>query len=55
MSIAAIGSAPVAPAGSEKVEGPGPDHDGDSDNAGVQAPVQAAPPPGTGAVVNKTA
>jgi hypothetical protein len=55
MSIAAIGSAPVTPISSEKAEGPGPDHDGDADDAGVKASVQATPAPGTGAVVDKTA
>ena len=56
MSISAVGPAHVMPAGTENAEGPGPDQDGDGDDAGaVQAPVQAAPPPGTGAVVNKTA
>lgn len=55
MSIAAIGSAHVAPISSEKAEGPGPDHDGDADDVGVKAPVQADLTPGTGAVVNKTA
>ena len=55
MSIAAIGSAHVMPAGPEKAEGPGPDHDGDADDAGVKAPVQAAPALGTGTVVDKTA
>ena len=53
MSIAAIGSAHTAPISPEKAEGPGPDHDGDSDDKSVRAPVQAAP--GTGAVVNKKA
>jgi hypothetical protein len=55
MSIAAIGSAHVTPISPEKAEGPGPDHDGDADDAGVKAPVQAAPPPGTGTAVDKTA
>jgi hypothetical protein len=55
MSIAAIGSASIMPIGSEKAEGHGPDHDGDGDDAGVKAPVQAAPAPGTGAAVDKTA
>jgi hypothetical protein len=55
MSIAAIGSAPVTPVRSEKSEGPGLNHDGDSDDAGVKAPVQAAPAPGTGVVVDKMA
>jgi hypothetical protein len=55
MSISAVGSAHTAPISAEKAEGPGPDHDGDSDDAGVKAPVQAAPVPGTGAVVNKKA
>jgi hypothetical protein len=56
MSIAAVGSAQSSPVTPERAEGPGPDHDGDSDDAGgVKAPVQAAPAPGTGAVVDKTA
>jgi hypothetical protein len=55
MSIATIGSAHVMPVSSEKAEGPGPDHDGDADDAGAKAPVQAAPPPGTGAAIDKTA
>ena len=55
MSVAAIGSAHVAPISSEKAERPGPDHDGDADDVGVKAPVQANLTPGTGAVVNKTA
>jgi hypothetical protein len=55
MSIAAVGGAPSTPISPEKIEGPGPDHDGDPDDTGLQAPVQAAPAPGTGAVVDKTA
>lgn len=55
MSIGAIGSAPVALQLPEKVEGSGPDHDGDSDDAGVQAPVQSSPPPGAGTIIDKTA
>ncbi len=57
MSIAAVGSAHVMPTatGLEKAEGPGPDHDGDADDSGVKASVQAAPVPGTGVVVDKTA
>ena len=55
MSIAAVGSAHVMPVSSEKAEGPGPDHDGDADDAGTKAPVQAALAPGTGANVNKSA
>ena len=55
MSISAISSSHTAPISPEKVEGPGPEHDGDSDDKSAQAPVQASPPPGTGTVVNKTA
>jgi hypothetical protein len=61
MSVSAIGSAPVQappqPQKSEQSEGPGPDHDGDSDDKGgaVISSVQAAPTPGTGLAVNKTA
>jgi hypothetical protein len=56
MSIAAVGPAQVMPTGTEKAEGPGPDHDGDGDDGGsVQTAVQAAPTPGSGTVVDKTA
>jgi len=55
MSISAIGPVHSAPISPVKSEGPGPDHDGDADDAGVKAPVQAAPAPGTGAVVDKPA
>jgi hypothetical protein len=55
MSISAVGSAPVMPTSSEKVEAPGPDHDGDSDDMATKAAVQAAPAPGTGTVVDTTA
>ena len=55
MSIAAVGSGHSAPITPEKAEGPGPDHDGDSDDAGVQTSQQAAPPPDTGTQVDKTA
>jgi len=55
MSVGAIGSQPVIPMGGERAEGPGPDHDGDSDDtsAAMQA-VQAQPAPGTGRLVDKT-
>ena len=56
MSVGAVGSKPVIPMGGERAEGPGPDHDGDADDAGAAAtPGQAAPAPGTGQAVNKTA
>lgn len=56
MSISAVGSAPALPAVPEKAEGPGPDRDGDADDASVRtAPTQAAPRPGTGLLVDKTA
>ncbi len=57
MSIAAVGSTHVAhTTGSEKAERPGPDHDSDSDNAGVVSNnTQPATVPGTGQAVNKTA
>jgi hypothetical protein len=55
MSVAAIGSAHVTPIGPQKAEGPVPKQDGDADDSGVKPPVQAAPAPGTGAVVNKKA
>ena len=55
MSISAVGSgspAPVTPQPAAKVDSA---HDGDSDDAAVKAPVQAAPAPGTGVAVNKSA
>jgi hypothetical protein len=58
MSVSPVGSSPVQPTTPERAEGPGPDHDGDSDDNGVSkaAPaVQAAPTPGTGLKVNKSA
>lgn len=56
MSASAVGSALVSPITPERAEGPGPDHDGDADDVGAVAQVlQAAPPPGTGLVVDKTA
>ena len=55
MSVGVVGSQPVIPIGGERAEGPAPDHDGDADDGGVKTPVQAAPAPGTGQVVDKTA
>jgi hypothetical protein len=55
MSISVVGSAHIAPVSPEKVEGPGPDRDGDADDAGAKPPVQAAPAPGTGIVLDKKA
>jgi hypothetical protein len=55
MSIAAISSAQSAPISPERAEGAGPEHDGDSDDSAVQAPVQAALPPGTGTVIDTKA
>ena len=54
MSVTAVGvanAAPVGPQPTAKVDAP---HDGDSDYAAAAAPVQVAPAPDTGAVVNKT-
>jgi hypothetical protein len=55
MSVSAVGAAnatPVTPQQSANVD---PPHDGDSDDAAAAAPVQAAPAPGTGVVVDKKA
>jgi hypothetical protein len=55
MHIASVGSMPmnaVMPKGSEAVEGPGPDHDGDSDD---NAAVKSATAPGVGQTVDETA
>ena len=50
MSITAIGSAQATPPGGERPEGPGPDHDGDADDAGT-----ALPASGIGIFVDKKA
>ena len=55
MTISSVGSAHAAPIGPERAEGPGPDNDGDADDIGAATPVQAAPAPGTGQLVDKTA
>jgi hypothetical protein len=57
MSISPIGpshSMPIS-GGGEKAEGPGPEHDGDSDDAGVSAPQAAPPSPGTGRAIDTKA
>jgi hypothetical protein len=58
MSVSSVGSSPPIQAPTpQKVDRPN-DGDGDSNDVGgakSAAPVQAAPAPGTGAVVNKTA
>jgi hypothetical protein len=56
MHIVSVGSMPnVAPMtrSSEAAEGPGPDHDGDSDDKG--GAVKSAMAPGVGSVVDATA
>jgi hypothetical protein len=64
MSVSAVSAPPtnstshVTATTPESAEGPGPDHDGDSDDksVGSAAPVQSAPTaPGTGLSVNKVA
>jgi hypothetical protein len=59
MSISAVGLTPAiatSSAGSEKIEAPGPDHDGDADDKGAAPQAAAAPlAPGTGLVVDKKA
>jgi hypothetical protein len=52
MSVAAVSSTQTAHVSAERAEGPRRDHDGDSDDSAVKAPVQAAPAPGTGTVIN---
>lgn len=57
MNVGSVGaSTPVAPM-PEKMEGPGPDHDGDKDDMGAAAaaPTKAAAPQGMGLLVNKSA
>ncbi len=56
MHIASVGSMPQAAAATktpEATEGPGPDHDGDSDDKG--AAVKSATAPGVGGLVDTTA
>jgi len=59
MSVSAVGSPQVMPMTPERAEGPGPDHDGDSDDKGgaSAASVQPTAPTanGTGLTVNKVA
>jgi hypothetical protein len=57
MSIAAVGSSPVPPIHAQQTghKGHKAGNDGDSDDAGAKPPIQAAPTPGTGLVVNKKA
>ena len=55
MQIGSVGSAPQVAATAkapESVEGPGPDHDGDADDAAGVA--KSATAPGVGTVVDKT-
>ena len=56
MSISAMVRVNTAPVSQERTEGPGPDHDGDSDDAGAcRRQTQASTAPGTGEVIDKTA
>jgi hypothetical protein len=55
MSVSAVGGSsapPVPPKPEAKVDSP---HDADGDDAATKAPAQAAPAPGTGAQVDKSA
>ncbi|MEW6452199.1 MAG: hypothetical protein AB1490_16195 [Pseudomonadota bacterium] len=55
MSVASVGSASTAPVMPAQVKVDRP-NDGDADDVGgAKAPVQAAPAPGTGQVVDKRA
>lgn len=58
MGIGGIGAGTVPQMKMPEAAESGPDMDGDGDEGGAamsSAPVQAAPAPGTGAVVNKLA
>lgn len=57
MSISSVSSnAPAYAAKAAEAKEVGPENDGDSDDAGAKAaPVQSAPPPGLGQIVDKTA
>ena len=55
MSISGVGPVAHAAPMPEKMEGPGPDHDGDSDDAAVTSSVQAQPQAGKGINVDETA
>jgi hypothetical protein len=60
MSISSVASSSVTASSvarlPEAAEAPGPDHDGDSDDAGAMTQaLQAALPPGVGETVDKTA
>ena len=54
MSVSAVGAGQSAPISQPSVKVDSP-HDGDSDDMPAQAPAQAAPAPGTGTLVDKTA
>lgn len=56
MHVASVGQVPNAAAMQkpEAAEARGPDHDGDSDDAGASK-VKSSPPPGAGSVVDTTA
>ena len=55
MSVSGVGPVAHAAPMPEKMEGPGPDHDGDSDDAAVTSSVQAQPQLGKGMNVDETA
>ena len=57
MNVGSVGSAQQIAPMPEKMEGPGPDHDGDKDDMGVAAAATAKPaaPQGMGLAVDKMA
>ena len=57
MNVGSVGSAQHVAAMPEKMEGPGPDHDGDKDDMGVAAASTTKPaaPQGMGLAVDKSA
>jgi hypothetical protein len=55
MSVSAVPAVNTAQVTSQATPKADPPHDGDGDDAAAAAPVQAAPAPGTGLVVDKKA
>ncbi|HLN08106.1 MAG TPA: hypothetical protein VK281_03970 [Xanthobacteraceae bacterium] len=54
MSVSAVGSALVPVKTADQVAAASPAQDSDNQSTAVSAPVQAAPAPGTGQLVDKT-
>lgn len=54
MNVATIGIQTVTPQGTERMQPPAPERDGDADDGASKALIQSPPAPGTGTLVDKT-